>query len=257
MLRIGNPWTNESVRAHRALRGVSRRGGTLLILSSREKGVSRQKEKFASSGTGSERAQVRDRSGEEAPREPVRRNCRLSRATTTAVRCVAFRSFLLLLAVFPSACGYTFQGSPGSRFADPGIRVDLRPFANDSFVPDAGAFLASRLRDEMQRNGFRGTYERSMADYLIEGTVREIREEVSSLGTNQFALEHRMTIVVDIRVVEVKGGRLLWKEEGISEAAFYYAGTDFQYTESNRRMAFEEICRRIGRKIGQTLKVIL
>lgn len=140
---------------------------------------------------------------------------------------------------------------------DPGIRVDLRPFANESFVPDAGAFLASKLREEMQRNGFRGKFERSMADYLIEGTVREIREDVSSHGTDQFALEYRMTIIVDIRVVEIKGGRLLWKEEGLSDAASYFAGPDFQYTESNRRMAFEEVCRRIGRKIGQTLKVIL
>ena len=227
------------------------------MLSSREKGVSLRRGELASSGTGSERAQGRERSGEEAPRKPVRRNGRLSRATTAAVHCVAFRSLLLLLAVFLSACGYTLKGSPGSRLTDPGIRVDLRPFVNESFVPDAGAFLASKLREEMQRNGFRGMYERSMADYLIEGTVREIREDVSSHGTDQFALEYRMTIIVDIRVVEVKGGRLLWKEDGLSDAASYFAGPDFQYTESNRRMAFEEVCRRIGRKIGQTLKVIL
>ena len=135
--------------------------------------------------------------------------------------------------------------------------MDLRPFANDSYVPDAGAVLASRLREEMQRNGFRGTFERSMADYLVEGTVREIREEVSSHGADKFALEYRMTISVDIRVVEVTRGRRLWKEDGLSETASYYAGPDFQYTESNRRMAFEEVCRRIARRIGQTMKVIL
>ena len=244
MLRLGNPWTNESVCAHRALRGVPRSG----LWSEGE---------LASSGTGSERAQGRERSGEESPRKPVRRNGRLSRAIPAAERCITLRGLFLLLAVIFSACGYTLQGSPGSRLTDPGIRVDLRPFLNESFVPDAGAFLASKLREEMQRNGFRGTYERSMADYLIEGTVREIREEVSSRGTDQFALEFRMTIIVDIRVVEVKGGRLLWKEEGLSDAASYFAGPDFQYTVSNRRMAFEEVCRRIGRKIGQTLKVVL
>ena len=135
--------------------------------------------------------------------------------------------------------------------------MDLRPFANDSYVPDAGAVLASRLREEMQRNGFRGTFERGMADYLVEGTVREIREEVSSHGADEFALEYRMTISVDIRVVEVTRGRRLWKEDGLSETASYYAGPDFQYTESNRRMAFEEVCHRIARRIGQTMKVIL
>jgi hypothetical protein len=140
---------------------------------------------------------------------------------------------------------------------DPLVRVDLRPFANESLVPDAGAYLASRLREEMRRNGFRGIFDRSMANYLIEGTVQGIQEDVSSHAEDTFALEHRMTIFVDIRVVEITRGKLLWKESGISEAASYFAGPDFQYTESNRRMAFEEVCRRLARKIGQTLKVIL
>src|SRR4030067_736743 len=106
----------------------------------------------------------------------------------------AVHGLCLLLVGFLPACGYRLQGSPGSRFADPSIRVDLRPFANDSFVPDAGAVLASRIREEMQRNGFRGTFERGMADYLVEGTGRESREEVSSHGADEFALECRMTI---------------------------------------------------------------
>ncbi len=135
--------------------------------------------------------------------------------------------------------------------------MDLRTFANESIVPDAGAFLASRLREEMRRSGFRGKFERSMSDYLIEGTVRELREEVTSHGKDNFALEHRMTISVNIRVLEVTRGRLLWKEDGITEAASYFSGPDFQYTESNRRVAFEEICGRVARKIGQTLRVIL
>src|SRR3990170_7909313 len=169
----------------------------------------------------------------------------------------AFRGLLLLLAVFLPACGYTLQGSTGSRFTDPGIRVDLRPFTNDSFVPDAGAFLASRLRDEMQQNGFRGRYERSMADYLIEGTVREIREDVFSHGADRFALEHRLTLVVDIRVVEVLRGGVLWKESGLSETASYFSGTDAQYTEANRGAAFEEAARRMAVRLSQTLRVIL
>ena len=164
--------------------------------------------------------------------------------------------FLVPLLFLPS-CRYRLQGDPASRFADPAVRVDLPPFANESIVPDAGAFLASCLRKEMVRNGFRGRFDRVMADFLIEGTVRETREWVSSHGADGFALEHRMEVSVDVRVVEVTRGHLLWKEEGISENASYYAGPDFQFTEGNRRMAFEEICRRMARRICQTLRVIL
>lgn len=135
--------------------------------------------------------------------------------------------------------------------------MDLRPFANESLVPDGGAYLASCLREEMRRNGFRGKFERSMADYLIEGRVGAIREDVVSQGEDDFALEYRMTISVNIRLIEITRGRLLWKEDGLTDAESYYAGPDFQYTESNRRIAFEEICRRLARRIGQTLREIL
>ena len=166
-------------------------------------------------------------------------------------------AFVLILLLLVPACGYRLQGAAGSPLADAGTRVDLRPFINQSLVPDAGAVLASRLREEIRRNGFRGTFQRSMADYAVEGTIREIREEVVSHGEDEFALEHRLNLVIDIRVVEVTRGRLLWKEEGLSESASYFAGPDFQYTESNRRTAFEEACRRMAVRIGQTLLVIL
>ncbi|MCL5884675.1 MAG: hypothetical protein M1377_04955 [Deltaproteobacteria bacterium] len=89
------------------------------------------------------------------------------------------------------------------------------------------------------------------------GAIREIRETVVSHGADNFALEHRLAVSVDIRVVELVHGRLLWKGEGLSESASYYAGADFQYTESNRRTAFEEVSRRLARRIGQTLRVLL
>jgi len=186
---------------------------------------------------------------------PFRETARGDRFLSTARRVACVLSLLLLL--YPSACGYRLQGRTDSRFADPGIRVDLRPFKNDSLVPDGGAYLASRLREEMRRNGFRGRFGRSMADTLVEGRVGAIQVDVFSHGEDDFALEYRMTIHVSIRVVEITRGRLLWKEDGLTDAESYYAGPDFQYTESNRQIAFEEICRRLARRISQTLMEVL
>ena len=159
--------------------------------------------------------------------------------------------------LFPPACGYSLKGNTGSRFADPGVRVDLRPFTNESIVPDGGAYIAARLREEMLRSGFRGRFERNLADYLIEGTVRGIRLDVVSQGKENYALEYRMTVSVDIRVVEVARGRVLWKGDGLTDSASYFSGPDFQYTQSNYRVAFEEISLRLARRISQTLWEIL
>ncbi|HZW37508.1 MAG: LPS assembly lipoprotein LptE [Deltaproteobacteria bacterium] len=162
-----------------------------------------------------------------------------------------------LLALIAASCGYSLQGTNGSRFADPSLRIDLRPFTNASLVPDAGAFLAGRLREELRRMGFRGKFDRAGADYLVEGTVKDFREEVVSHDSAGFSLEHRLTIYVNVRVVEVVKGRLLWKEEGLTEGASYFAGSDFQYTESNRRAAIEEVCRRMAKRIGLNVRIVL
>lgn len=163
----------------------------------------------------------------------------------------------LALALLP-ACGYRLSASPGSRFTSPDTRIDLRPFSNASVVSDAGAVLASHLREELRRSGFRGEFVRAGAGYSIGGKVREIRYDVAShVADSRFALELRLTLTVEIRIVEIARGRVLWRDDGLSEAVSYYAGADAQYTESNKRMAFEEASRRISRRVGQTLRVIL
>jgi len=155
-----------------------------------------------------------------------------------------------------AGCGYRLE-SGTERFADPSVRMDVSPFTNRSTTPDAGAVVAARLRDELRRSGFRGSFGNVGANYLIEGMVREIRSDLFSQGADRFALENRLTLVVDIRVVEVVRGGVLWKETGLSETASFYSGADAQYTEANRRAAFEEVARRMAVRLSQTLRVLL
>src|SRR5659263_377244 len=109
----------------------------------------------------------------------------------------------LLFAV--TGCGYRLE-SGTARFKDPSVRMDVSPFANFSTTSDAGAVVAARLREELRRSGFRGSFGKIGADYLIEGKVREVRSDIFSHGADRFSLENRLTLVVDIRVVEVVRG---------------------------------------------------
>jgi hypothetical protein len=155
-----------------------------------------------------------------------------------------------------AGCGYRLE-SGTVRFTDPSVRMDVSPFANRSTTPDAGAVIAAAFREELRRSGFRGTFGKTGANYLIEGTVREVRSDILSQAPDRFALENRLTLVVDIRVVEVVRGGVLWKESGLSETASYYSGTDAQYIEANRRAAFEQVVRRMAVRLSQTLRVLL
>ena len=165
---------------------------------------------------------------------------------------------LLATACIAAGCGYRLQGGGKERFSDPAVRIDVSPFANASPVSDAGPYIAGCLREALRRGGFRGSFDREGADFLVEGKVREIREVVVSYAANsRFGLEYRLTLSVDIRVVEVVRGRVIWKEAGLVETAPFYSGPDAQYTESNRRAAFEEAGRRVAVRIAQTIKVVL
>jgi hypothetical protein len=168
----------------------------------------------------------------------------------------------VLLAVLAAAavpgCGYRLKTAANSRFSDKSIRMDVSPFSNASTVPDAGSYVASRLREELRRGGYRGGFERPGADFLVDGKVQETREGVVSHSVNsQYGLEYRLTVVLDIRVVEVANGRVLWKETGISETAPFYSGPDPQYTEANRRAAFEDAVRRLVIRLAQTIRVVV
>jgi hypothetical protein len=162
---------------------------------------------------------------------------------------------LALLAAV-AGCGYRLE-SGTARFTDPSVRMDVSPFANRSTTPDAGAAVAARFREELRRSGFRGAFGEIGANYVIEGTVRDVRSENISHGADRFALENRLTLVVDVRVVEVVRGEVLWKESGLSETASYFSGADAQFTEANRRAAFEQVVRRMVVRLSQTLRVLL
>ena len=155
-----------------------------------------------------------------------------------------------------SGCGYRLE-SGTARFTDPSVRIDVSPFVNRSTTPDAGAVVAARLREELRRSGFRGSFGNVGANYLIEGKVHEVRLDSFSHGADRFALENRLTLVVDIRVIEVRRGGVLWKESGLTETASFFSGADAQYTEANRRAAFEEVARRMAVRLSQTLRILL
>src|SRR3972149_5052632 len=113
-----------------------------------------------------------------------------------------------------SGCGNRLQ-SGTKRFADPTVRMGVSPFSNRAAIPEAGARVAERLREELRRSGFRGSFGAAGGTFLIEGPVREIREDVFSHGADRFALENRLPLVLDTRAGEVLRGGVRWKESGL------------------------------------------
>ena len=162
----------------------------------------------------------------------------------------------VLAALAAVSCGYSLQPEGSGRFSDPATRMDLPPFRNDTAEGDAGAYVASKLREELRHRGFVGSFERKEAGFLIDGKVREFRDDVLSYA-GRFGLENRFTLIIEIRVTDAQNGKVLWKEENLRESVSYYSGPDPEYSASNRRAAFEEAARRIVLRMAQTIRLIL
>jgi hypothetical protein len=166
-------------------------------------------------------------------------------------------ALFLLLLFGVAACGYRLQAEGKGRFPDPSLVIELAPFTNDSQEPDAGSYVAARLREELRRRGFEGKFGRVGADFQVTGKVGEFRDEVFSHTLTRFQLENRFTLQVSVRVVDTRQGTVLWKDEELAETVSYYAGSDAQYTASNRRAAFEEAVRRMVLRMAQTIRLIV
>ena len=165
--------------------------------------------------------------------------------------------FLVFVVLAAASCGYSLQMEGSRRFSDPAVRIDLSPFVNDTPESDAGSYAASKLREELRRRGFEGSFQRMEADFLISGKVLEIREEVLSYTAVRFALENRFTLTLGVRVIDTRNGNVLWKDDTMRENISYFSGPDPEYTASNRRAAFEEAVRRIVLRMAQTIRLIL
>ena len=163
---------------------------------------------------------------------------------------------IVLAALAAVSCGYRLLPEGSGRFSDPTVRVELSPFKNDTTEIDAGAFLASNLRKELRKRGFAGSFDRTEADFLITGRVRQSRDDMLS-QSGRFALENQFTLIVEISVVNMQNGKVLWKETTMRERVSYYSGPDPEYTASNRRAAFEEASRRLVLRMAQTIRLIL
>jgi leucyl-tRNA synthetase len=63
---------------------------------------------------------------------------------------------LLLLLFGAAACGYRLQPEGKGRFPDSSVVIELSRSRTISSEPDAGSYVAARLREELRRRGFVG-----------------------------------------------------------------------------------------------------
>lgn len=156
--------------------------------------------------------------------------------------------FILFLFLLPMlSCGYTmgnYEG--GSKIMHPGA-LSLEKFHNLTSVRDAGLILGEKIKDELNRNGYRWDFS-TPGKYIIRGKVISLVERPVSYTDERYGLEYEVSCLVEIMVLEARTGKAAMKLENLSDRSTYYAGNDPRYTRTNRDIALEAVLEKISRR---------
>lgn len=165
------------------------------------------------------------------------RGRKLHRVTSRALRplCTVLLGALLLVA---GGCLYSFSGGG----LPPHVKtVAVLPFENETATPDLPRELQVALRDGLRsRLGLRDASEES-ADAIVRGKItRFIVDDPVAFSSNPnqaTSARRRLSVQVDIEIVDQVTGKTLWSRTGMQAEGEYAERGEAQ----GRRQAIERI----------------
>jgi outer membrane lipopolysaccharide assembly protein LptE/RlpB len=152
---------------------------------------------------------------------------------------------LIFCCLAVAACGYRFTG--GGDLPE-GIRqISVTVLENRTGETGLENVLTNDLIYEFTRSGKATVTDREGADAVLSGVIQSVREDTVSRKGEQTALERRVTISVDLRLVD-PGGEVLWAVKGLSANETYDVESDKLATEDNKQAALDTLSTRFAEK---------
>jgi len=151
---------------------------------------------------------------------------------------------VLLGVLVLSSCGYRFSGD-----REPVLdikTVHIPPMSNTTTKVGIETRFTNDLIFEVNRHGYAQVVDRDAAEAVLEGVIRDLRTGSISRRSITTTLERRVTVTVDLRLKDRKGG-LLWQSR-LSDSQEYTVLSDKTSTEGNLRRALAVISRRLAEK---------
>lgn len=157
--------------------------------------------------------------------------------------------FVLFLASFLSGCGYHF---PGNRSGlPPDVRsVAIPVFANHTIQTGIESEVTRAVVEKFISAKRVPLADQDSADALLTGSVKSfVTSPITVAAGIQAATEYRATLTVEITLKRLKDGKILRKEEEISEWRNYRVESDLARTEVNKKEAIRQISVLLAEKV--------
>ncbi|MCK5540178.1 MAG: LptE family protein [Deltaproteobacteria bacterium] len=163
-----------------------------------------------------------------------------------------FLILILLLSVFlVSSCGYRMRGTQE-------LRGDLQtvailPFTNQTFESRLENDLFNALVDEFARSKNLKVVAAKDADLLVNGTIIAVESYSISYSPDDKTYEYRVTMSVDVEIVEARSKQVFWRRQAMREVEEYKATNEPFTIDRRKHAALRRVCQVLAENIHDGL----
>lgn len=148
--------------------------------------------------------------------------------------------FCIFLLLTLPACGYqlartgTVTGKAAGKY-----KVSIPMFVNGSESPLIEKDVTEALKEDIALDGRWVLTDSGDEDILVKGKVAKVAFSPLSYDPNDRVLEYRLKLHMDVKVSDVKSGKVLWKDGDFVSYADYRETVDVTKSKINREEAIK------------------
>jgi outer membrane lipopolysaccharide assembly protein LptE/RlpB len=148
--------------------------------------------------------------------------------------------FCMFLLLTLPACGYqlartgTVTGKGAGKY-----KVSIPMFENDSWSPLVEKDVTEALKDEIALDGRWVLTDNGDEDILVKGRVARVDLVPLSYDANDRVLEYRLKLHMDVKVSDIKSGKVLWKDGDFVSYADYRVTVDVTKSKIRKEEAIK------------------
>jgi outer membrane lipopolysaccharide assembly protein LptE/RlpB len=161
------------------------------------------------------------------------------------VRGVGRALALGVLAATVAGCGYSFRGTLPEHIQTVAVPV----FVNKTGEPKLGSVLTNGVLEAFSTNGRLRVVRREDADAVLEGEVIGYSVVSISYDSNANVRQYRLTVTMNLKLLDMKKSAVLFEEHGLSEKADFNVQSAVSQTIAVEETAVRSAAIEIGRAI--------